>query len=48
MVVLLDTLIVVSDSTICEGILMVGVVEAIVVVVMAGCCNDRSDAGKML
>ena len=47
MVVLLYAFVVVSDCTICESILMVGVVQAIVVVVVAGCCNERCDAGKM-
>ena len=40
MVVLLDTLVVVSNCAISEGILMVGIVKAVVVEIMAGSCNE--------
>ena len=48
MVVFLDTLVVVADSSAGEGIHVVGVVHPVVVIVVAGAGNHHSDLVQMV
>lgn len=48
MVVFLDTLVVVADSSAGEGIHVVGVVHPVVVIVVAGASNHHSDLVQMV